>query len=86
MLILEISYNLLKISSGLQILLLFPKEACAIDALALNKQTPSIVIFNKYLGNNTELFSGLLSDCFDGYGIQFTKDSFISFAENNLGQ
>jgi hypothetical protein len=82
---LEIIIGSLRISSGGTVVLIIPKDACAIDTLALKNATPTIIIFNKYLANFTPVFNQPLSTCVDYTNTPFTESSFIAFAEANLG-
>jgi len=82
---LEIIVGSLQISNGGIIILVMPKDACAIDTLALKNATPIASIFNKYLANFTPLFNQPLSNCVDSTDTVFTTNSFIAFAEANLG-
>jgi hypothetical protein len=82
---LEIVVGSLRISKNGIVLLVIPKDACAIDTLALSNATPYISIFNKYLANFTPLFNQPLSNCVDSTDTVFTTSSFIAFAEANLG-
>jgi hypothetical protein len=75
----------LQISKDGTIILVIPKDACAIDTLALNQTTPTVSIFNKYLANFTPVFNQPLSTCVDFTDTPFTASSFITFAEANLG-
>ena len=51
---LEIVIGSLQISNGGIIVLVIPKDACAIDTLALKNTTPIASVFNKYLANFTQ--------------------------------
>jgi len=82
---LEIVIGSLQISTNGTIVLVIPKDACAIDTLALNEATPTVSIFNKYLANFTPVFNQPLSTCVDSTNTPFTESSFIAFAEANLG-
>jgi hypothetical protein len=82
---LQIVDGSLQISNGAIIILVAPKNSCAIDVLALYDAIPSIVIYNKYLGNSTNIFTQPLANCEDSIGTPFTVDSFITFAEEFLG-
>jgi|688.fasta_scaffold155345_3 hypothetical protein len=82
---LEIVDESLQISLNGIILLVTPKNLCAIDVLALYNTIPSISIYNKFLGNSTTIFNQSLATCQDGTGTPFTVNSFIAFAEANLG-
>ena len=82
---LQIVDGSLQISNGAIIILVAPKNSCAIDVLALYDAIPSIVIYNKYLGNSTNIFTQPLANCEDSIGTPFTINSFITFAEENLG-
>lgn len=82
---LEIVIGSLQISANGTIVLVIPKDACAIDTLALKDATPMVNIFNKYLANFTPVFNQPLSTCVDYTNTPFTQSSFIAFAEANLG-
>ena len=82
---LEIIIGSLQISVNGTIVLVIPKDACAIDTLALKDATPMVNIFNKYLANFTPVFNQPLSTCVDYTNTPFTQSSFIAFAEANLG-
>jgi hypothetical protein len=82
---LEIVIGSLQISKNGTIVLVIPKDACAIDSLALKDTTPMVNIFNKYLANFTPVFNQPLSSCVDSTNTPFTQSSFIAFAEANLG-
>ena len=82
---LEIGSESLRISKDGVVILVFPKNACAVDVLALDNQNPTIIINNKYLANFTPVFIQPLANCVDSTDTVFTKSSFIAFAELNLG-
>jgi hypothetical protein len=82
---LEIVVGSLQISNNGLITLVIPKDACAIDTLALKNTTPTAFIFNKYLANFTPVFNTPLSSCVDSTNTVFTPSTFIAFAEANLG-
>lgn len=82
---LEIIAGSLRISKDGNVILVIPKDACAIDTLALFDTTPTISIFNKYLANFTPVFNQPLSTCVDSTDTVFTPSSFIAFTEANLG-
>jgi hypothetical protein len=82
---LEIADGSLKIFNGSTVILLYPKDACAINALALQQTNPYVEIYNKYLANNTSVFVQPLSSCEDSLSVPFDVASFIAFAEANLG-
>jgi hypothetical protein len=82
---LEIIVGSLQISKDGNVILVIPKNACAIDTLALSNTTPLVSIFNKYLANFTPVFNQPLSTCVDSTDTLFTTSSFIAFAEANLG-
>lgn len=82
---LEIAVGSLKISNEDKVILLYPKDSCAINTLALSQPIPTVEMFNKYLANNTELFREPLSLCKDSAGVTFTPSTFITFAQENLG-
>jgi hypothetical protein len=77
---LEIVDGSLQISIGGSIILVAPKDSCAIDVLALYDDVPHISIYNKYLGNSTGIFYKPLADCEDDTGTPFTVNTFITFA------
>lgn len=81
----EIVSGSLQVSISGTIILVIPKDTCAIDSLALNETTPMVSIFNKYLANFTPVFNQPLSTCVDSTNTPFTVNSFIAFAEANLG-
>jgi hypothetical protein len=82
---LEIVNGSLQVSYNGSIILVVPKNSCAIDVLALYDAIPFIVIYNKYLGNSTVVFNQPLANCEDGTSTPFTVNGFIAFAETNLG-
>lgn len=82
---LEIVSGSLQISNGGSIILVAPKNSCAIDVLALYDAIPFVVIYNKYLGNSTVVFNQPLANCEDSTGTPFTVNTFIDFAEAELG-
>jgi hypothetical protein len=82
---LEIVVGSLQISNGGIVILVIPKDACAIDTLALQNTIPIASIFNKYLANFTPVFNQPLSNCVDSTNTVFTQSTFIAFAEANLG-
>jgi len=82
---LEIVSGSLKITKDGVVILLTPKDSCAIDTLALSNSTPYVSIFNKYLANFTPIFNQPLSTCVDSTSTAFTSSSFVAFAEANLG-
>ena len=82
---LEIIVGSLQISNNGIVILVIPKDACAIDSLALQNATPIVSIFNKYLANFTPVFNQQLSNCVDSTNTVFTTNTFIAFAEANLG-
>ena len=82
---LEIVVGSLQVSTNGSIILVIPKDACAIDVLALKEATPFASIYNKYLANFTPVFNQPLSTCVDSTNTPFTESSFIAFAVNNLG-
>ena len=53
--------------------------------LSLYDDIPLAVIYNKYLGTSTNIFTQPLADCVDSTGTPFDVNSFILFAEVNLG-
>ncbi len=82
---LEIIIGSLQISLNGTVVLVIPKDACAINTLALKDANPTALIFNKYLANFTPVFNQPLSNCMDYTDTPFTPSSFIAFAEANLG-
>jgi len=82
---LEIVSGSLQISNGGIVILVIPKDACAIDTLALQNTIPIASIFNKFLANFTPVFIQPLSSCVDVTNTVFTQNTFIAFAEANLG-
>ena len=82
---LEIVIGSLQISVNGKVVLVIPKDTCAINTLALKETTPLASIFNKYLANFTPVFNQPLSNCVDYTDTPFTPSSFIAFAEANLG-
>jgi hypothetical protein len=82
---LQIVEGSLQISNEGIVILVAPKNSCAIDVLALYDAIPTIVIYNKYLGTSTNIFSQPLDNCEDSTGTPFTIGSFTIFAEGNLG-
>jgi hypothetical protein len=82
---LEIIAGSLRITKDGNVILVIPKDACAIDSLNLFDTIPSVFIFNKYLANFTLVFNQPLSTCVDSTDTLFTTSSFIAFAEANLG-
>ena len=82
----EIVSGNLKITKDSKVVLLYPKDSCAIDSLKLLADTPIVEIFNKYLANNTKIFVEPLSSCTNAIGVVFTVNTFIDFAEANLGK
>ena len=82
---LQIVVGSLQISVNGTVVLVIPKDACAIDTLALSNAKSYISIFNKYLANFTPVFNQPLSNCVDYTDTPFTTSSFITFAEANLG-
>jgi len=85
MLKLQIVDQSLQVSDGANNILVAPKEYCAINVLRLYEDVPYVEIFNKYQGGNTTLFVQPLSLCVDSTNTAFTVNSFIAFAEANLG-
>ena len=82
----EILNGSLKISKDGKVVLLYPKDSCAINSLKLLADVPVVEIFNKYLANNTKVFVEPLSVCTNAIGVNFTVNTFIDFAEANLGK
>ena len=85
MITLQIVNGSLQVSNNGNIILVAPKNSCAIDVLSLYDAIPLVVIYNKYLGNSTNIFTQPLSNCEDSVNVPFTVNSFIVFAEDNLG-
>ena len=81
----EIVVGSLQITFNGTIILVIPKDICAIDVLSLKESTPLASIFNKYLANFTTVFNEPLSNCVDATDTVFTPSTFIAFAEANLG-
>lgn len=82
---LEIVFGSLQISKDGIIILVIPKDACAINTLSLSSTIPYVSIFNKYLANFTPVFNQPLSTCVDSTNTVFTQSTFIAFSEANLG-
>ena len=82
---LEIVIGSLQISKDGVVILVIPKDSCSIVSLELSEDIPYVFIFNKYLANFTPVFNQPLSLCVDSANVAFTKSTFISFAEANLG-
>ena len=82
---LEIVIGSLQISKDGVVILVIPKDSCSIVSLKLSEDIPYVFIFNKYLANFTPVFNQPLSLCVDSANVAFTKSTFISFAEANLG-
>jgi len=82
---LEIVSGSLQISNNGIVILVIPKDVCAINTLSLIETIPFISIFNKYLGTSTVVFSQPLANCEDSSSTPFTVNSFTAFAEVNLG-
>lgn len=82
----EIVAGSLKITKDGEVALLYPKDSCAINSLKLLSDVPIVEIFNKYLANNTKVFVEPLSVCTNAIGVNFTVNTFIDFAEANLGK
>ena len=82
----EIASGSLRISKDGKVALLYPKDSCAINSLKLLADVPVVEIFNKYLANNTKVFVEPLSSCTNAIGVTFTVNTFIAFAEANLGK
>ena len=85
MITLQIVNGSLQISNNGNIILVAPKNSCAIDVLSLYDAIPLAVIYNKYLGTSTNIFTQPLANCENSVGTPFTVNSFIAFAEANLG-
>ena len=82
---LQIVDGSLQVSSNGNIILVTPKNACAIDVLSLYDDIPLAVIYNKYLGTSTNIFTQPLANCVDATDTPFTVNSFIAFVESNFG-
>jgi len=82
---LEIVNGSLQVSNNGSVILVAPKNSCAVDVLALYDDIPFVVIYNKYLGNSTVIFSQPLANCENSSGTPFNVATFIAFAEANLG-
>ena len=82
---LQIVDGSLQVSSNGNIILVTPKNSCAIDVLSLYDAIPLVVIYNKYLGNSTVIFTQPLANCVDSADVPFDVTSFIAFAEANFG-
>jgi hypothetical protein len=82
---LQIVLGNLQISKNGTIILIIPKDTCAIDTLALSQKIPIVSIFNKYLANFSPVFNQPLSTCVDYTDTPFTTSSFIAFTQSNLG-
>ena len=85
MITLQIVDGSLQVSNNGSIILVAPKNSCAIDVLSLYDAIPLAVIYNKYLGTSTNIFTQPLANCENSVGTPFTVNSFIAFAEANLG-
>jgi len=85
MITLQIVDGSLQVSNNGSIILVAPKNSCAIDVLSLYDAIPLVVIYNKYLGTSTNIFTQPLANCENSVGTPFTVNSFIAFAEANLG-
>jgi hypothetical protein len=85
MITLQIVDGSLQVSNNGSIILVAPKNSCAIDVLSLYDAIPLAVIYNKYLGTSTNIFTQPLANCQNSVGTPFTVNSFIAFAEANLG-
>ena len=85
MITLQIVDGSLQVSNSGTIILVAPKNSCAIDVLSLYDAIPLVVIYNKYLGNSTVIFTQPLANCEDSTGTPFDVSTFIAFAEANFG-
>ena len=85
MITLQIVDGSLQVSNNGSIILVAPKNSCAIDVLSLYDAIPLAVIYNKYLGTSTNIFTQPLANCENSVGTPFSVNSFIAFAEANLG-
>jgi hypothetical protein len=82
---LEIVDASLQVSINGSVILVAPKNLCAIDVLELYNAVPYIFIYNKYLGFSTITFNQPLANCENSSGTPFDVNTFIAFAETNLG-
>ena len=82
---LQIVDGSLQVSNNGTVILVAPKNSCAIDVLSLYDAIPLVVIYNKYLGNSTNIFTQPLANCVDSTNTPFSVNTFIDFAEANLG-
>ena len=85
MITLQIVDGSLQVSNNGSIILVAPKNSCAIDVLSLYDAIPLAVIYNKYLGTSTNIFTQPLANCVNAIGTPFSVNTFIDFAEANLG-
>lgn len=81
----EIISGSLKITDGANTLLLIAKKDVSTNILNLYLSVPIIELYNLNQGANFIVFSQPLSRCEDSLGVPFTVNSFIVFAEENLG-
>ena len=85
MLTFEIVEGSLRISNVTSVILLISKQFVYVNTLSLQNAEPRVEIYNVNLGTNAVVFAQPLSQCLDSAGNPFTVDSFILFAEVNLG-
>ena len=83
---LQIVDGSLQVSNNGTVILVAPKNSCAIDVLSLYDAIPLVVIYNKYLGTSTNIFTQPLANCEDSTNTPFDVNSFILFAEANLDE
>jgi hypothetical protein len=82
---LQIVDGSLQVSNNGTVILVAPKNSCAIDVLSLYDTIPLVVIYNKYLGTSTNIFTQPLANCVDSVNVPFSVNTFIDFAEANFG-
>jgi len=85
MLTFEIVEGSLRISNGTSVILLISKQFVYVNTLSLQNAEPKVEIYNINLGTNAVVIAQPLSQCLDSAGNPFTVESFILFAEVNLG-
>jgi len=85
MLTFEIVEGSLRISNGASVILLISKQFVYVNTLSLQNAEPKVEIYNINLGTNAVVIVQPLSNCLDSRGTPFTVESFILFAEVNLG-
>lgn len=81
----EIVQGSLKVTNGSVVVLLMSKQDAGANVLALQGDVPKVEIYNLNLGFTSLVLNQPLSQCADDTGTPFTVDSFILFAEENLG-